>query len=85
MKQVQIDGLMLNETMVTELTKWYASTVDSYPEHFMAYLEHSKNTLIRLLCEDNEKYDADIKESLSGIILMQDSLKNLLPTKYEQQ
>lgn len=79
MKNITVDGLKLTDKMVTELTKWYVNDMDSYPENFLLYLEQTKDTLIRLMCEQNEKYDMAIKESLAGIISIQDSLKNLLP------
>jgi hypothetical protein len=82
MKNLKIDGLTLTDKMVTELTIWYKEdNTESFPELFLLYLDQTKDTLIRLMCEENEKYDAAIKESLAGIIYIQDSFKNLLPEK----
>lgn len=81
MKNVTIDSLTLTDTMVSELTQWYISNVESYPEAFVAYLDQTKDTLIRLMCQDNADFDAAIKESLAGIIQIQDSLRKLLPLK----
>lgn len=80
MKNISVDGLTLTDKMVTELKSWYKpESINSYPEDYLDYLEQTKDTLIRLMCAENEKFDAAIKESLAGIIIIQDSLKNLLP------
>lgn len=81
MKNVTIDNLTLTEKMVAELTKWYSSSVDSYPEQFLIYIDQTKDTLIRLMCNDNSQFDDAIKESLAGIIQIQDSIRNLMPEK----
>lgn len=81
MKNVTIDNLTLTEKMVEELTKWYSSTCDSYPEQFLIYIDQAKDTLIRLMCNDNSQFDDAIKESLAGIIQIQDSIRNLMPEK----
>ncbi len=81
MKNVTIDNLTLTEKMVEELTKWYSSTCDSYPEQFLIYIDQTKDTLIRLMCNDNSQFDDAIKESLAGIIQIQDSIRNLMPEK----
>ena len=57
MKNIKIDNLVLTDKMVAELTAWYSSTVDSVPESFITYISKIKNTLIRLLFEDNKKFD----------------------------
>ena len=82
MKNVTIDSLTLTEKMVAELTKWYnPDASDCYPEQFLGYIDQTKDTLIRLMCQDNEQFDASIKESLAGIIQIQDALRNLMPEK----
>lgn len=79
MKGITIDGLKLTEGMLKELTGWYEQQPESTPECYIGYLDQIKDTLIRLMCEQSTKYDDAIKEGLSGIIQIQDSLRNLLP------
>lgn len=81
MKNVTIDSLTLTDTMVAELTIWYSNGIETLPESFVCYLDQTKDTLIRLMCQDNADFDAAIKESLAGIIQIQDSLRKLLPLK----
>ncbi len=85
MKTIKVDNLELTEKMVTELSTWYnPNTSDSQPEIFLMYIDTAKDTLIRLMCNENARFDNAIKESLAGIIEIQDSLRNLVPENKKQ-
>jgi len=82
MEKINIDGLQLTQPIVDELKKWYDG-VESTPETYVDCIEQIKDTLIRLMCEENEKYDKSIKESLVGLMMIQDSLKQLIPPRHD--
>jgi len=79
MKNVSIDGLELTDKMVKELTSWY-DRCDSRPEEMLIELDETKNLLIKLMCNgSNDDYTEDIKASLTYVLNMENSLKNLVP------
>ena len=80
MTKITIDGLEINDQMVHELTKWFENPSDSAPQNYVEYIDYIKDTLIRLLTDDsNSELLYDMKESLAFLLMMQDSLKRLIP------
>lgn len=81
MKTVNIDGLELNDNMIGELKGWFKAPVgETTPEVWNTELNDMKNTFIKIMCdENNDMYLEDIKECLRFILVVQQSLEQLIP------
>lgn len=82
MQTINIDGLILTQSMIDELKKWYEDSIENDPERFIGYMNDIQHTLVRLMCDnDPDSMMAEIKESLSEILIMSESLKRLIPER----
>lgn len=82
MKKVNIDGLELNDRMISELKRWYSSKMESEPELWLMGIAEIKNTFIKIMCIDsNEPYLKDITGCLRQIIIIEESLEELIPER----
>ena len=82
MKKVNIDGLELNDRMISELKRWYEHSNESTPETWLNGMEYMKDTFIQLMCNDsNEPYLKEITACLRQILIIKDSLEELTPNR----
>ncbi len=82
MRKINVDGLELTDRMITELKKWYRPSRESEPELWLLGMEDIKNTFITLLCdESNETYLKDITGCLRQILIIEESLRELIPDR----
>lgn len=80
MNTVNIDGLVLTQQIVDELHNWYRTENHPMPEDFLSYIETANKTLIHVLCEDeSDRFTSRIKESLSGLMMISESLTKFIP------
>ena len=82
MRKVNIDGLELNDRMISELKKWYQYENETTPETWKHGMDYMKNTFIRMMCVDsNEPYLKDIAACLRQILIIEESLEELTPDR----
>ncbi|MDP3445783.1 MAG: hypothetical protein Q8T08_23220 [Ignavibacteria bacterium] len=68
--------------MISELKRWYDFGPESVPEDWMHGMEYMKNTFIRMMCDDsNETYLKDITVCLRQILIIEESLVELIPDR----
>lgn len=82
MDKITIDGIVLTDAMLAELQKWYESKNESAPERFVDYINYSKDMFIRLMCDDaNDPVRPALLEAISQLLILQDSLRKLIPPR----
>lgn len=82
MRKLNIDGLELNDKMISELKRWYQYSNETTPETWKHGMEYMKNTFIRMMCDDsNEPYIKDITVCLRQILIIEESLEELMPDR----
>jgi hypothetical protein len=82
MDKITIEGIELTEAMLNELKRWYESKNETVPQQYVEYIDYSKDMFIRLMCDDaNAPVRPAITEALSQLLILQDSLRKLIPAR----